>query len=112
MGIANGGISRFQFDKGFLCGVEFPEIAAQHGVYKSGFRAEAFALGQFHGFVDGCMGGNPVQPKDLVQAQAEDVLEVGILLPAFGLAGNEPIQRSMGADDAIDQFLAKGAIGR
>ena len=68
-------------------------------------------LGQFDGFVHGGVVGDAVEPENLVKAEAQQVLQRRLLRAAGGLAGDQPIQRRLPADDAIDQFLAQAAVG-
>jgi len=75
--------------------------------------AVAGALGLLNGFVDGGVRRDAVEPKNLVEAKAEEVLKRGALFAAGrGFAGDEPIQRGLPADDAADQFMAEAAIRR
>ena len=46
-------------------------------------------FGELDGFVDGGMVGNPVEPEDLVKAEAQQVLQRGLLFAAIGLAQDE-----------------------
>ena len=58
----------------------------------------------------GSVVGNPVEPENLVEAQPQQVLEAGFLFTAISLSADEPVERGLPADDAIDEFLAQGAI--
>ena len=41
----------------------------------------------------------------------KEVLQRGLLRPGVGLAGDQPIQGGLPADDAVGQFLAEVAVG-
>ena len=58
------------------------------------------------------MVGDAVEPKDLVKAQPQEVLQHGLLRTRVGLAGDQPVEGGLPADDAIGQLLAQMAIGR
>ena len=66
MRVAQGGLGRFQFGEQLPCGVEFPQIAAQHGIHKPGLRPESVVFGQLDRLMDGGMIGNAVEPEYLV----------------------------------------------
>ena len=100
----------FQSGQQFSGLVGFAQIAAQDGVDKTGLRAKAVVLGEFDGFVDGGVVGNPVEPENLVKAEPQQILEGGFLFTPVGFAGDEPVERGLPADDAIDHFLAKPAV--
>src|SRR6266568_194558 len=53
-----------------------------------------------------------IEPKNLVKAQPEEVLQQRFLRATFGLAGDKPIQRHLPADNAIDKLLAQMAVGK
>ncbi len=54
--------------------------------------------------MDGGVGGDAVEPKNLVEAEAQQVLQGWALLAAIGLAGDEPIEGGLASDDAVDEF--------
>ncbi len=54
--------------------------------------------------------GNPVEPENLVEAEPEQVLEAGFLFPLIRLPADEPVERGLPANHAIDQLLTQGAI--
>ena len=87
------------------------QITAQHSVHKTGLGAETVLFGQLDGFVDGGVIGNPVEPKNLVEAEPQQILQGRFLFPPVGFAGDEPVERSLPAHDAIGDFLAKAAVG-
>ena len=109
---ADGRVGCFQILEGLFGGVKFAQITAQDGVDKAGFGAEALAFGEFDGFMDGGVRRDFIEPEDLVEAQAKEILYAGVLPAALRLPGNEPIQRGLPADDAINQFLAQCAVER
>ena len=60
----------------FRVGLVFlPHVAAQHGVEESGLRAEARLLAHLDGLVDGGVIGHAVEPEDLVEAEAQQILQ-------------------------------------
>src|SRR6266478_1276018 len=73
---------------------------------------QAQRLGQFDGFVARGMIWDAIEPKNLVKAQPEEVLQQRFLRATFGLAGDKPIQRHLPADNAIDKLLAQMAVGK
>ena len=57
------------------------------------------------------MRGNAVEKEDLVEAEAQEILECGALLAAGGgLAGDEAVECGLPADDAADKLVAEAAI--
>jgi hypothetical protein len=109
---AERGPGNFQIGQEFFSLARFTQVAAQNGVHKTGLRAEAALLGEFHGFVDGGMVGNAVEPENLVEAEAQQVLEHVLLFASVGFSQDEPVECGLPADDAIDNFLAQPAIRR
>src|SRR6266699_1685105 len=53
-----------------------------------------------------------IEPKNLVKSQSQQVLQQRLLRATFGLASDEPVQRHLPADNAIDQLLAQMAVGK
>ncbi|MEY2467109.1 MAG: hypothetical protein QOD03_1630, partial [Verrucomicrobiota bacterium] len=49
------------------------------GVHKPGLRAKAAAFGLLNGFVDGGVIGNAVEPKNLIKAEAQEILQANFL---------------------------------
>ena len=89
----------------------FAQIAAQNGVHKTGLGAKTVLLGQFDGFMDGGVVGNPVEPENLVKAEPQQILQGRFLFPPVGFPGDEPVERGLPAHDAVSDFLAKAAVG-
>ncbi len=57
------------------------------------------------------MIGNPFEPKDLVEPEAQEILQRWFLLAARRLAVDQPIECGLPAHDAIDQLLAETPVG-
>ena len=108
--MANGRIGNFQVGQKFFGLVSFAQIATQNGVYKSSLRTKAALFGEFDRFVDGGVVGNPVEPENLVEAEAQQILERGFLFAPVGFSHNEPVERGLPAHDAINNFLAKPTV--
>ena len=53
-----------------------------------------------------------VEPEDLVEAEPQEILHQRLLRAFVGFACKKPIERGLPADNAINKFLAKAAIGR
>ena len=87
------------------------EIAPKKGIDEAGLRTEAALLGELHGLMDGGVVGNAVEPENLVEAEAQQGLECGLLFAPPRFERDEPVQRGLPADDAIDDFLAEAAVG-
>lgn len=58
----------------------------------------------------GGVGRDAVQPEQLIQPQAQQILKARFLLAARGLASDQPIQRGLPPDDAGDEFECEAAI--
>ena len=110
MGIAEVRLSRFEVGEEGFGGVEFAQVAAQDGIDEAGLRAESVLPGLLDGFVDGGVVGDAVEPENLVEAETQEILQSGFLGAAGSLAGDEPIERGLPADDAVNEFLAEAAI--
>ncbi len=54
--------------------------------------------------------GDAVEPEHLIEAEAKQNLQGRLLGAAFGPARDEPVERSLPADYAIDEFLTQAAI--
>ena len=92
VGPAEGGLGDFHVREDFADVIGFAEVAAENGVDEAGLGTVAGALGHLDGFVDGGMGWDAVQPKNLVEAEAEEILDGGALVAAGGgFAGDEAI---------------------
>jgi hypothetical protein len=101
----------FELGQRLLRGFGLAQIPAQDRVHETGLRPETAALCQLDGFVDGGVVGDTVEPEDLVEPQAQQVLEHQLLRAAAGSTRDQPVQGGLPADDTIDQFLAKAAVG-
>ena len=110
MRITRGGVLLFQilqlpFDRRPLA-----QTAPQNRVQEARFCAATRPLGQFHRLMHRRMGGDALQPKDLIKPQPQQGLRGPVLRPPVGFARDQPIQRPLvPSHDAIDQLLAKGA---
>jgi hypothetical protein len=62
--------------------------------------------------MDGGVVRNAVQPKDLVETEAEEDLEEGFLGAPLGFAGDHPIESGLPAGYAVGQLLREGAVRR
>lgn len=111
MGKTDYGVRGFQIREDFFGFIELAQVTAQEGVDEAGLGAEAEAFGDFHGFMDGGVSGDFIQPENLVKAEAQQVLQGGLLLAAIGFALDEPVEGGLPADGAIDDFLAQAAVG-
>src|SRR5208282_6555284 len=87
------------------------QVAAQNSVHKTGLGAETVLFGEFDGFVDGSVVGNPVEPKNLVEAEPQQVLQGGLLFAPICFSGDEPVEGRLPAHDAVHDFLAKRTVG-
>jgi len=109
---ADGGLSLFEELK-FLDGlVAFAKVSAKDGVDEAGLRTEAEAFAKLDGFMDGGVIGNAVEPKDLVEAEAQENLNGEVLAASAGFAVDEPIEGALPADEAECEFVAEAAIRR
>ena len=113
MRVADVGLAGFKVGECGFGGIAFAQITAEDGVDESGLRTKACLFGLLDGFIDGGVAGNAVQPENLVEPEPQEILQHGFLSAAGGgFAGDQPIQRGLPADDAVDEFLAKAAINR
>ena len=55
---------------------------------------------------------NAVQPEHLIEAEAEQNLQNGLLCAAFGALADEPIECSLPADNTEREFLDQPPISR
>src|SRR5579864_5245979 len=92
--------------------VMLPEVTAQNRVYESGLWPEPALFGQFDGNMHRGVIGDPVEPKNLVQTEAQEVLQSGLLDPVSGLASDQPIEGGLPANDAVHEFLAQPPVYR
>ncbi len=111
MGIAEVRLLRLQFGQEARGGVGLAQVTAQDGVDESRLGVETALPGQLDGFVYGGVVGDAVEPEDLVEAEPQEVLEQGLLRACVRLAGDQPIEGGLPADDAIGQLLAEVAVG-
>ena len=79
----------FHVRENFLYLISFAQVAAQNGIDETGLGAVAGVLGLLNGFVDGGVRRNAVEPENLVEAQAQKILERRALL-APALLGAQP----------------------
>ena len=105
-GVAGGKVQPFLAENSI-----FTQASAQDGVDKTGLGGQAHLAGQFHGGMDGGMTGNAVEPKNLVQTEAQENAEQGTGWSGGNLAGGQPIQGGLPPHDAKDKFLAKRPVG-
>src|SRR6266571_3259752 len=110
MGIAKARLGGFEFLEQSFRFVALAGEAAQYGVDETGLRAIAQLAGQRDGFVHHRMVGDAVEPEYLIEAEAQQRLQRGFLRAARSFAGNQPVECSLPADDAIGQFLTEGAV--
>jgi hypothetical protein len=101
---------RLEFLERAAGGVELAQAAAEDGVDETGLGAEPAAFCQFDGGMDGGVIWNAVQPEELVEAQAQEILQAGFLGPAGGSAGDQPVQRGLPANRAEQELAAEGAV--
>ena len=100
-------LRRLQLRQQALGGLEFAQVAPQHRVDESRLDVKAALPGQLDRLVHCGMGGDAIEPKDLIKAQPQEALQHGLLHAPFGLPGDQPIQRRLPADDAVGQLLAQ-----
>ena len=112
MGKAKMRLSGAQFGQQQVGGRKLTQVSAQQGINESGLWTKSHAFGQLDSDVDRGMAGNAVQPEDLVQADAEQILEGWLLGAVAGLASDEPIECGLPANHSIDQFLAQMPVAR
>ena len=108
---AERGLGGFHIGEDFFHLVKFAEIGAENGVDETGLRDVAGTFGLLNSFVDGGVRRNAVEPKNLVEAEAQQIHERGTRLASGrGLARDEPVERGLPAHDAADEFVAQAAI--
>ena len=111
MRIAERGLGDFLIGENFFDGFSLTQITAQDCVKETNLVFETGALGEFHGFVNSGVRRDAVEPKNLVKPQAQEVLEHGALRSSRrSLALNQPVERSLPAHNAADEFVAQPAI--
>ena len=111
MRITQCGLRNFLVGENFFDGVSFAQIAAQDGVETADLMFEAGALGEFYGLVNGRVWGDAVEPKNLIEAEAQQILKHRSLgASGRGFAFDEAVERGLPAHNAADEFVAKPAI--
>jgi len=100
--------------------VSLAQITSEQCIDEPGLAVESVAFCQLDTLMNGRMVGNALQPEDLVEAQAQDVLNdrelstnggyVACSVP--GLPADQPIERRLPPHHAIDEFLAKAPVCR
>jgi hypothetical protein len=111
VGVAEVGFGVFELVEEEAGSVAFAAVATEESVEEAGLGSEAGMAGEFDGFVDGGVVGDAVEPEELVETEAEEGAEGGLLVAAGGgFAGDEPVEGGLPADDAVDEFLAEAAV--
>jgi hypothetical protein len=75
--MSEGWVGLFQIFEQRARGVVLAQVAAQDGIHETGLGLQSFALGNLHRFIDRGMIGDAIQPKNLIQAKAQQDLEQG-----------------------------------
>jgi hypothetical protein len=57
------------------------------------------------------MVGHAVEPEDLVEPEAKEALDAGLLGAAGGASVNQPVEGGLPADDPAGQLAGESAIG-
>ena len=101
----------FEFGEKRSCRGRLAQETAQDGVHKAGLGPKAIALGQLDRLVNGGVVGDAVEPENLVEPEAQQVLQARFLWPALGFSRDEPVERGLPAHDPQHEFMAQPAIG-
>src|ERR1039458_9714087 len=83
---------RFQLGQQALRGVGLAQVAPQDGIDESRLRMKAALFGQLDRLVDGGMLGYAIEPKDLVKAEPQQVLQYWLLHAGCRPSRGEPIR--------------------
>ncbi|MEI6077124.1 MAG: hypothetical protein WCS94_16205, partial [Verrucomicrobiota bacterium] len=79
----------FHISEDFFDFVRFAKITAQDGINEAGLLYISRTLGLFHGFMDGGMRGNTVEPENLVETEPQEILECRALFSSrAGFSGD------------------------
>ena len=109
--MSEGGIGKLDFfEKGAGLGA-FAGVSAQDGINEARLVVQSGLLGEFDGFIDRGVVGDAVQPEHLEEAQLQERADHGFLLFARSFAVDEPVEGAFPAGDAVNESLAKGAVG-
>ena len=108
----DGGPGGFEVVEFAAQDVTLAQAAPEDGVDKPGLRGKARLAGQFDRLVHRGVIGNAIQPEQLVQAEAKEDLQRGLLGAAIGATGDEPVKRPFPADTTENQLAAQPAIRR
>lgn len=111
MGPGDGGIGVAEGGEFGADTVAIAVAAPEHGIEEAALRDETGLAGEFDRFVDGGVGRDAVEKEQLVDAEAEKVLERGLLGASVGAPGDDPVEGGALAEDAVDEFLGEAAIG-
>jgi len=112
MGIAEGGVGSFEVGEDFADFGRFAEVGAEDGVDKTRLGGKTGMFGQFDGFVHGGMGRDAVEPKNLIEAEPEQILEGEAGPGAAGFAGDETVEGGFPPDHAANELVTEAPIGR
>ena len=99
-------MSGLEFRKAVFRRVSLPQESAQNSVHETGLGPIARALGHLDGLVNGGMVGDAIKPENLIEPQAQQILQARFLRPALSFKGDEPVERGLPAHDAEDEFMA------
>ena len=110
MRVTGGGFGGFQFGEFLADDVGIAERGAKDGVNETGLVLVTQGLGGLDGRMNGGMGRDAVEEEYLVKPKSQENLDDGLLRALLRLPVNQPIQRALPADAAIDKFLTKPAI--
>ena len=102
----------FQIRQQTPCGLELSQITAQQGIGEAGLCCEAEMLDQLDSLVHRGVVGDTLEPEDLVKPETQQVLQARFGRAVLGFSVDQPIQRCLPANDAIDQLLTQAAVGR
>ncbi|MST00530.1 MAG: hypothetical protein EXS29_04360 [Pedosphaera sp.] len=90
----------------------FARVTAEERVDEADLRLEAEPFDQLDRLVHGGVVGHAIEPEKLVEAEAQEMQQLGLLYASVGLAVDEPVERGLPAHDAAAEFLAQRAVGR
>lgn len=88
----------------------FAQIPAQDCVDETRLWTKSELASQLHGFVDRGVFGDAVEPKYLVQPEAQQGLQSRLLRSCFGFFADEPVESGLPANNAKHQLLHQAAI--
>ncbi len=86
--------------------------SAKNRIHEPALLGESRLPCQLDGLMDGCMSGDAIQEEQLVQSQAQQVVQRGLLRASSGPMVDDPVEGRALPHDPVHQLLRQPPIGR